>query len=451
MTEDNTEDLMSYNQLLEEIKGGEKDEKGRPKCHLLLGNEFNLSFGIDTNCKDIFEQMQIIDPLYKQNYIHSEISKTNYDVEEFLKKLQKQIEDIDDHEKKDYKRFLKAGIKKKVKLDFINACSIIMEEEVKKIYEERNENINLLFEYFSEYFTLDFAPYFTLNSASYIYPLILKNNNPNNDEKQCIMFASSKQKIKDHMREKYPEVYEFISNLRNKNGKKTTTWKNEKKDKESITKDLSEVSKESFKFAAIDSCRQHFSTTTKPEIKKVVDSKTEIRKVVDFVWKEKHSIQISTNVDALHFNGLKNGESEEKKLFFLRGAFSIDKKNGEIHKITQTSPNILLNDLQQKIGMEDGDSICILAGDSDENFSDLSGSIVILGSKLGDNDAHIFDKIKKSKIKKVYIGSSNKKEEHKEKKDQAEKFFSDKEIKFFDYETISFGSSDTPTPTQESN
>ena len=52
-----------------------------------------------------------------------------------------------------------------------------------------------------------------------------------------------------------------------------------------------------------------------------------------------------------------------------------------------------------------------------------------------------FDAINESKIKNIYIGSSNKKDdkvEHKEKEAQAENFFPKKTIKFFDYNTLPF-------------
>ena len=69
-------------------------------------------------------------------------------------------------------------------------------------------------------------------------------------------------------------------------------------------------------------------------------------------------------------------------------------------------------------------------------LSNLSGSMVIIGSSLDDNDKHIFDCINESKVSKIYFSSSENKFENDLEK--LKKIFSNKEFVLFDRDTISY-------------
>ena len=74
-----------------------------------------------------------------------------------------------------------------------------------------------------------------------------------------------------------------------------------------------------------------------------------------------------------------------------------------------------------------------------EKLKGLSGSVLILGSSLADNDQHIFKALNGSKIEKIYASckETNKKETY----GKAKKAFPDKTVVLLDWETISFSSS----------
>ena len=371
MTKDNTEGLMSCKELLKEIQ---KDKNGGLGCHLLLGNGFNSSLGINTRYKNIFEQMQEIEPLYNENIAEKIEEDCNYDIEKFIKNLKGLVNKIDDG-KKDFKKFLETSIEKKVKLDFIKACSNIIDKKANKIY--RDENIKSFFNNFSNYFTLNFDPF--------LYLLLMKKK---------------EEKDEEGMEKTHPEVCENILNFY-QTAEIKITWQN----KNIAEKEMDDVLKKNFELEANEYCKIKFPATPKAEIKKVVD----------FVWTS------STKIDDLKikvndgFYETKYIKSEEQNLFFLHGAFHIYEKkfqenmfgeNGEIYKITQTGQKSFLDNLQKKIDMEDAKIIFILKSDSVdkkneieknhylmkglEKLSNLSGSIVILGSCLDDNDKHIF-------------------------------------------------------------
>lgn len=64
--------MITYEDLLIEL------ETTKPNNHLLLGNGFNLSLGIKTSYKSIFEQMKI------NNSDYENIAIDNFDLEESI-------------------------------------------------------------------------------------------------------------------------------------------------------------------------------------------------------------------------------------------------------------------------------------------------------------------------------------------------------------------------------
>lgn len=71
-----------------------------------------------------------------------------------------------------------------------------------------------------------------------------------------------------------------------------------------------------------------------------------------------------------------------------------------------------------------------------EKLGTLSGNMVIIGSSLADNDNHIFSKIDKSQIEKVYISSLPKELDRNYK--LAKEKFPNTDVYLFDADTISY-------------
>ena len=114
---------------------------------------------------------------------------------------------------------------------------------------------------------------------------------------------------------------------------------------------------------------------------------------------------------------------EFQNLFFLHGAFHIYCRDKSIYKITQKQDKALYKRLEEIINNENEDIVCIFQNEGKEKeiesneylknahikLSELEGAIVIIGSSLADNDAHIFKRINENKnIKTIYISISQK-------------------------------------------
>ena len=123
--------------------------------HLLLGNDFNLSIGIDTSYNDIFNKMK---ERYK-GYKDLTIEGDNYDIEKIIGKLKNQLKDSD------CKPFLEKFINDRIKLEFMNSAFTIVKDSLKNIHQEKNEGIKVLFKKFTNYFSLDYDPFL----GNYIY------------------------------------------------------------------------------------------------------------------------------------------------------------------------------------------------------------------------------------------------------------------------------------------
>ena len=132
----NKSNLITYEALLMEL------ESTKPNNHLLLGNGFNLSLGIKTNYKSIFEQMKI------NNSDYENIITDDFDLEEFIGLCKSKIaknDNINYH-------FMCRIFHNKIKLDFMKAVTQLVSREEKNIFQEKNEKIYLLLKQFDNFF-----------------------------------------------------------------------------------------------------------------------------------------------------------------------------------------------------------------------------------------------------------------------------------------------------------
>ena len=142
--------LKTYQEILQELEANQQE------CHLLLGNGFNNSLGVNTSYKNIFERM-------KKEYVgysklEAYMQENNYNVEMLIDRLK---QDIRNEETLD-KDFLPKFIETKVKLDFMKAAYTIVKGAVKDIYNNENTSVHLLFKNFANYFSLNYDPFLYL-------------------------------------------------------------------------------------------------------------------------------------------------------------------------------------------------------------------------------------------------------------------------------------------------
>ena len=114
--------FITYPEMLEQL------ETTNLENHLLLGNGFNLSLGIKTGYKDIFQQMKINNSDYKS------VMGENFDLENFIGECKKQISS----QNNPHYEFMTKFYHNKIKLDFMNAVTQIVSKEIKNIYQEKN-------------------------------------------------------------------------------------------------------------------------------------------------------------------------------------------------------------------------------------------------------------------------------------------------------------------------
>ena len=405
----NAINLITYDELLKKLRNS-KDN------HLLLGNGFNNSLGIATNYKNIFAQM-------KDNYsgyekIESYLQKENYDIERLIEYMKNHIQDENE--------FLEQYIENKVKLDFMKATNEIVQNSIKHVYQ--TNNIHLFFKNFTNYFTLNYDPFL------YLLLLKFKKSFP----PKAIALQNSTLFIKEDLDSRQEEIYTKIKQARDE-GKLDIT--------------VGDI------FTSNDLKR-----TKKTEFISVVKrvypaekwKNDDIQDVVNRILREEQAQpneQISLDMfdsflsEIFHHNAKQN-------LFFLHGAFHIfAKKNGNlICKITQTQTKAFHEKLEDTIHSEDKEIVCVLTNNSEakqenidqNNYLDkcfrqlgnISGSLVILGSSLAENDKHIFNQINRSSIEHIYLSSCEKDKQRDYKK--AGRTFNNCSVTLFDYETISY-------------
>ena len=284
----------------------------------------------------------------------------------------------------------------------------------------------------------NFTNYFTLNYDPFLYLLLLKfkeDDEEDTNKSSALAFQNTSLFQEMELNQTQNNIYENIQQAR-----------------ESGNIDISIGS---------DTSTIELKTTRKAEFKRIIelyskkqdkhwDSK-DIKEVCNKIWDKENNRKMLTVSDG--FQGeLFQEEHKLQNLYFLHGAFHITKNEKVIQKITAKQNKAFVEKLEEAIHNEDKDIICVLTNDSDEKkkqiesntylskcFSDLSklsGSLVIMGSSLAENDQHIFDQINSSSISRIYISSCDKNK--KEDFQKSLELFKEKKIFLFDYMTISY-------------
>ena len=402
--------LMTYQDVLQEL------EKSKPNNHLLLGNGFNLSLGIKTDYKSILNKMK------ENNRDFESIITDEFDLEKFIGTCKAQIIEIDNP----YANFMKRYYHNKIKLDFMKSVTQIVTKEIKNIYQEKNEEIYLLFKQFDTFFTLNYDPF--------LYQLLISYKKDNKEK--SIVFEHTLPFIKQQMEEASQEILEEIENGY-KSGVLTINMGFDQKQLE-----LNKLNKADFE----KEMKLYFGDRV---------SNKELKKVIEHFWKNKDSdkAKVLEKVDdgfGLFGKKLTYLNPKTQNLFFLHGAFHLYQRGKSISKITQQSEKALYQKIEDVVEDTDENIICIFSDvnkvdEMIENeylqnglnkLSEVEGTLLILGSSLADNDSHIFQKLNESKVEKIYYASCERNKVN--DIENARKFFSEKEIILFDRDTISY-------------
>ena len=396
-------------------------------CHLLLGNGFNLSLGIDTRYKEIFNKMKADYPAYGK--IQDLLEQHEYDLEKILGELLKNISPDN---------FLFEYVRNKFKLDFMKATQRIVKKAINKVYQEKNEGIHLLLTKFNNYFTLNY------DAALYLLLMKFKKDD------RAIAFQNDADFIKSDLNEEETGIFNKIKSARDQGILQITS-------PDHISKNpLNQITKAEFSA----DMKRHFKSiepTWTPAL---------IQKVIDRLWSEKNpKTKIIPVNDGFVNDKFYTGDSQvpmfkfiedpvhaKLNLLFLHGAFHIYETNNCFYKITAEPGEALYQKLEEILDSENQDIVSVFESSykdklakireneylkiAHHKLSLLRGALVMIGCSLGENDKHIFETIEKSKITTIYISCRTR--QHKKMKDKAEKFFPSKELVFFDCETISY-------------
>ncbi len=410
--------LLKYQEVLKKLDG--------KKCHLLLGNGFNRGLGVNTSYSSIFKKMLQNDlGIYKD--AKDIVKKCNSDLEKFIGEI---IKDIDNKNV-----FLKKYVANKVKQDSMRSTHEIVKDGIKNVYAEKNEGVFMLLKHFQNYFTL--------NYDSFLYLLLLNFKLEHNAEKITIAVQPTLKFIEKDMNDVQNNIYTEIKEAR-KSGIEKINFGGDK---------VSQLMKNSPKTHFISVIEAYSKNKEKGWTKK------DIGKVVDSILEEEKKNEVLNKVDdgskqiAL-FNGTKefifDTKKETQNLFFLHGAFHIYKDGKLEKKITQSSEKALYDKLEKILNDEEKEIVCVFQSENKieainrsdylkkalQKLAILSGSLVIIGSSLDDNDSHIFEQIVSSKIDTIYI--STRKGEKTENYNRAKKLFKTKTIILFDTDSISY-------------
>lgn len=398
--------LVKYSDMLSEIENAEN--------HLLLGNGFNYSLGVNTGYKNIFDVMKEYNPIYNSLIIEND----NYDIEGIIGRLKNNIDNPD-------KDFLHLLINNQVKKDFIKACFSIVKDSIKNIYEEKNSGIGLLFKNFTTYFSLNYDPF--------LYLLLLKYKKNEN----ILVFNNSIPFMEIDLNVQTSEKYKIIKEI-------YFTYKKDIFDNNGnriLERDFSKLTKTDFE----------------KQLSEVLKSKNikNYKRCLEVLYEELRSNSIQLEIrDGFIFSEplslFKYNPEINRNLFFLHGAFHLYKDKKSIYKITKENEKALYEIIDEILDSESKDLICVFTNDSKideidacqylkdtlEEISNLKGNIVIIGSSLDMNDKHVFDAINSSKVDKVYFASSENGFE--KDKDKLKSLFPSKEFVLFDRGTISY-------------
>jgi len=330
------------------------------------------------------------------------IEDSKYDLEKFIGKL---LADINSKN-----TFLKKYVENKVKYDFMKAAHGIVKHEIKNIYAEKNEGIYMLLRNFNNYFTL--------NYDSFLYLLLLNFKLSDTDDKTAIAIQSSLKFMEEDMNETQSNIYSGIKQAR-QNG---TLNINAGNDSNTVSKPMSELTKTHFVAEIKTYSKSQNKNWKASDIERVVKSILEEERKNNLLKKVDDGSQLSLFGGTPEF--VFDIKKETQNLFFLHGAFHIYRDGKKEKKITQTSDKALYDRLEEIINSEE------------RELSKLSGTLVIIGCSLSDNDSHIYEQINSSEVNTIYI--SSKKTSKKTDYEKAEKIFNNKKIVLFDRETITY-------------
>lgn len=421
----NTNIIMSYQEVLAQIKGNEN--------HLLLANGFNSSLGVGTSYKDIFEKMIELNPgLY--NEATSLIAECGWDLEKFLGELGKAI--------KPGNTFLEKYAQSKVKIDFMEAAHQIVKSKIKGVYAEKNEGIFLLLQ--------NFCNYFTLNYDTFLYLLLMHYKPTDNSNQDTIAFQSSLPFMERNLNLRENNIYEEIKRAREEGVLRMSFGA----DEVPLESDFNKLTKTNFTTSVKFYNEKNKKGWNVTEIKRVVSLILEDeKKIAGTLERVDDGSRQQTLFGPTPTPELVFEEQLTQNLFFLHGAFHIYKDGNFIKKITQQTDKALYDKIEEVISTEGSDIVCVFQSENKKEAIDnneylkrcydklegLSGNMVIIGSSLDDNDDHIFTQINKSHLSTIYISVFDTEIKKLNKfVEKAKGKFPDKEVILFDAKTISY-------------
>ena len=295
----------------------------------------------------------------------------------------------------------------------MKATYSIVNKKIKNIYNEKNEKIHLLLKNFTNYFTLNYDPS--------LYLLLMKFNKKNNST--TMVFQNTLKFRQENLDIRNSGIYKKI-----------------KKAHENGNLNFSDIEKgENIQVKLESSTKKSFTQmiTIYAQNRSWNYKERDIKAATDLLWddlKERKILRKTNdgfqgNIFKGHFN---------QNIFFLHGAFHIYKDNKGIKKITQTADKAFNKKLEEIIDNESKDILCILESGgkreqikkndylkiASQKLATLEGSMVILGSSLSENDAHIFQAINQSKIENIYLSTSEEERDKDFKK--AQNYFTSK-------------------------
>ncbi|MGL4907784.1 MAG: DUF4917 family protein, partial [Bacteroidales bacterium] len=332
--------------------------------------------------------------------------------------------------------FLQKYIANKIKMDFMQATQEIVKSKIKHIYEKKKEGVSILLKNFSKFFTLNYDPF--------LYISLLRFTSSDKTKNTTVAFPQTLKFIGEDLDKQHNDIYTEIKEARENGSLKIIVGEHE------VEREFSKLTKTHLLSEITLYSRENEKNW----------KKTDIEKVIEKILKEEQTNEVLSKIDdgSIKQNKLFSENAdfifnspETQNLFFLHGAFHIYRDGEKNHyKITQSTDKALYDRLEDIINNNDKDIICVFQStdklsviQSDTYLSNclnklgsLSGSLVILGSSLDENDNHIFEKINNSPITTVYISAVTK--ELKEKYERACEIFLNKNIVMYDAATITY-------------
>lgn len=368
------DDVINYNQLLNEISGEEN--------HLLMGNGFNLSMGMKFSYWSIFERMKE-ESFNLYSGIDVLVETQNADLEYVLGKL---VENIDDN-------FVKEYIKIKFRIDFMKAVQAIVVDNLPKVYDKNNYGIFLLFEKFDNFFTL--------NYDSFTYLLLLKYKK-SNDGTTLIISASDEQ-IHLNFDNDLDDIYSECKKIYDSGNY-------------NILVDSEVVNSSSLKLMTLaekTSILYRYGKSKKLNWKKK-DVVKVVKRILD---EEKDKNTLTINQVELGFEEGVFSEDTIRNVHQLHGAFHIYSEGNSTKLLESTGINALYSVIEEALEYGDKNIISVFERDNkilkiQENdylrhcfnkLKSLTGNVVMIGVSCTENDDHIMNEIAKSNVNKIYI------------------------------------------------